>query len=266
MRYVVDTSPSKYELPEEVIRIWREEDVPDVYRVNGMYVVDLQFGERRIMIVPTEETVYIFHRDAKEFLRWLRNVQKKKRKFLEDVREFLYHAIQTELDNVNNIVVEIHKEVSRLERFILKDLGKENEGAVISMYRLTSLLLQIKRDLTYFNLSLSKLRKLFPPDEINELRLSIKETLTLINLTLNTAGSLLDVHDKALSMELNLLIKRLTAISIILAVITIITGIYGMNFRVIPLADHPLGFWIINGFMVMLFFLMLWWFKRIGWM
>ncbi|HID09362.1 TPA: magnesium transporter CorA family protein, partial [Candidatus Micrarchaeota archaeon] len=90
--------------------------------------------------------------------------------------------------------------------------------------------------------------------------------LSFVNLTIKSANSILDLHDRALSMELNLLIKRLTAISIILAVITIVTGIYGMNFRYLPLADHPHGFWIINGLMLALYVGMWWWFRRIGWM
>jgi magnesium transporter len=90
--------------------------------------------------------------------------------------------------------------------------------------------------------------------------------LSFVSLTIKSANSILDLHDRALSMELNILIKRLTAISIILAVITIVTGIYGMNFRYIPLAEHPYGFWIINGFMVALYVVMYYLFKRARWL
>ena len=49
------------------------------------------------------------------------------------------------------------------------------------------------------------------------------------------------------SNELNKIVKRLTAFSIILIAPTVVTGIYGMNFRYIPLSANPYGFYIITG-------------------
>ena len=251
---------------ERVLHIWENEDVPDIYYIDGTVVVDLQFMNHRVLIAATREVVIALHSGEPKLVRWMRNVLKKRRKFLADYRDFLYHAILMELDILNEAVLEIHKEISRYEREVLRSLRSENEELVLKLYDAITRLLDARRELTYFYRMLVKLRKVVREEELQELRSSIQETVSLINLSLSTARSLLDVHDKVLSMELNLLIKRLTAISIILAVITIITGIYGMNFRFLPLADHPLGFWLINGLMVVLFFLMWWWFKKIGWM
>ncbi len=251
---------------ERIEEIWEREDVPDIYFVNGATVVDLQFMDHRVLIVSSKEVVYVLYRGEPRLVRWLRNVLRKKRKFLEDHREFLYHAIDMELEILNEAVLDLHKEMSRYERRILENIKTEEEKVIFSIYEAITKLLDIRRELTYFYRMLVKLRKVLRPEALEELRSSIQETVSLINLSLSTARSLLDVHDKVLSMELNLLIKRLTAISIILAVITIITGIYGMNFRFLPLADHPHGFWLINGLMVALFVLMWWWFKKIGWM
>ncbi len=47
------------------------------------------------------------------------------------------------------------------------------------------------------------------------------------------------------SNELNIRMKRITSYALIIMIPTLITGIYGMNFRFLPLADHPQGFLIM---------------------
>jgi len=251
---------------EEIKRIWDEEDVPDIYKIDGATVVDLQFLEHRVVIAITKEVVYITFSGSARLVRWVRNVLKKKRKFLENPYLFLYHAVSVELEEVNGAVLDLHKDVTRREKEILGDLRKAKEKTILEIYEDITQLLDIRRELSYFYRMLVKLGKNMRPEHLEELRSSVHETLSLINLSLTTARSLLDVHDRVLSMELNLLIKRLTAISIILSVLTIITGIYGMNFKYLPLASHPLGFWLINIFMMVLFGLMWWWFRKVGWM
>lgn len=251
---------------EEVKRIWNEEDVPDIYKVGGAIIVDLQFLDHRALIILTKEVVYIAYSGSMRLIKWVRNVLKKRRKFLDNSHEFLYHAISVELEEVNEAVLDLHKDVTRREKEILEDLRKTKEQTILEIYDDITKLLDIRRELSYFYRMLVKLGKSIKPDYLEELRSSVHETLSLINLSLTTTRSLLDVHDRVLSMELNLLIKRLTAISIILSVLTIVTGIYGMNFKYIPLATHPLGFWLINVLMIVLFAIMWWWFKRIGWM
>ncbi len=50
-----------------------------------------------------------------------------------------------------------------------------------------------------------------------------------------------------ISNSLNLIMKRLAAYGLILLIPTLISGIFGMNFSVIPLAQHEWGFYVITG-------------------
>ena len=254
-RYIKDSR-----VAEEAERVWREEDVPDVYRVDHAILVDLQFLDYRILCVRTAKDLVIFYTGDPPFLEWLERYLDR----VKDHDDLLFHVIHSVLEDVNERILSEHRTLSRIENKIIGGYGGEED--IRNLYSHMAKLLEIKRNLTYFNQVLPKLSDVLDEYQISELRSSISEGLTLIDLSLGVARSIMDVYDKTLSMELNLLIKRLTAISIILAVLTIITGMWGMNFANIPLYDHPLGFWIITGFMVLLFLLLTALFKTAGWM
>jgi magnesium transporter len=57
----------------------------------------------------------------------------------------------------------------------------------------------------------------------------------------------LDAYLSASSNRLNEVMRALTLISTIFLPLTFITGLWGMNFEVIPIDKHPLGFYIIIG-------------------
>ncbi|MDN5358642.1 MAG: magnesium transporter [Candidatus Diapherotrites archaeon] len=253
---------------EQIEQIWEEEDVPDVYFVDGTLVVDLNFMDQSTLIAVKKNVVAVVAEEDTDLLRWIRNSIKKKRKFLQNPGAFVYRAIKKQLDIIHDHVSEIHKIVTRVEKDMSRNLRSENTEHVLHVYDVLLELHDVRRELAYFWKVIMKLKRwpLLKPEEIEDIKGDVQEVLSFVGLTIKSANSILDLHDRALSMELNLLIKRLTAISIILAVITIVTGIYGMNFRYLPLAEHPYGFWIINGFMVLLYFGMWWWFKKIGWM
>ena len=64
--------------------------------------------------------------------------------------------------------------------------------------------------------------------------------------------SAIQLHFAASSHETNALIKRLSLLTAVFAPLTLITGVFGMNFEFMPLLKNPIGFWITIGFMVCL--------------
>jgi len=65
-------------------------------------------------------------------------------------------------------------------------------------------------------------------------------------------GSVLETYRGAVADRTNEIIRVLTVFSAILLPLTLISGIFGMNFVDIPLADHEYGFWIMVGAMALL--------------
>jgi magnesium transporter len=80
-------------------------------------------------------------------------------------------------------------------------------------------------------------------------------------------SGLLDAHLSNVSNQLNAVMKVLTVIATVFMPLTVLTGVYGMN---VPLPRLPGGdaaqFWWILGIMVSVSGLMLWAFRRKGWL
>ncbi len=68
------------------------------------------------------------------------------------------------------------------------------------------------------------------------------------------------------SQRINEVMKILTIFSVIMLPLSVISGIYGMNLRQLPLASHPLSFVIIIGIMASIVVGMLAYFSRKGWL
>ena len=78
--------------------------------------------------------------------------------------------------------------------------------------------------------------------------------------------SIADVALAIVSNNLNDVMKRLTAYATILMLVTLITGIYGMNFEVMPLLQEPWGFYLIMGVILTVAAGLFFWFRRVDWL
>lgn len=75
-----------------------------------------------------------------------------------------------------------------------------------------------------------------------------------------------DLFMSALSHRTNEIMRRMTMFASVMLPLTLISGVYGMNFvRLWPSVDNPNGFWIIIGIMAALSGVLIFWFRRWGW-
>lgn len=84
----------------------------------------------------------------------------------------------------------------------------------------------------------------------------------------NERDMLMNLQDLSMSQintRLNEVMKVFTLLATLMAPATVIGGIFGMNFDVIPLTHRVSGFYITVGFMLAIPLVMLIWFKRKGW-
>lgn len=76
---------------------------------------------------------------------------------------------------------------------------------------------------------------------------------------------LMDMYMTTISNKMNEVMKVLTVISTIFIPLTFMAGIYGMNFDYIPELHYKYSYFILWGLMIILFFAMLYYFKRKKW-
>jgi len=77
--------------------------------------------------------------------------------------------------------------------------------------------------------------------------------------------SLLDAYLSAVSNRLNETMKRLTVIGAIMAALTVITGVYGMNFEVMPELKWKFGYAFVWAMMFLVSFGLYYFFKKKDW-
>lgn len=75
----------------------------------------------------------------------------------------------------------------------------------------------------------------------------------------------MDIYLNSTSLRLNEVMKALTIVSTIFLPLTLIAGIFGMNFEYIPVSTLPLGFYILCGLMTLLGLFMLVYFRWRKW-
>lgn len=69
-------------------------------------------------------------------------------------------------------------------------------------------------------------------------------------------AGMLDIYLSSISNRVNMEVRALTVVAMLFMPATLIAGIFGMNFKVMPLLDHPDGFWFALCMMAGIFTLM----------
>jgi len=75
-----------------------------------------------------------------------------------------------------------------------------------------------------------------------------------------------DAHLTAMNTELNLTLRTLTAVATLLLPLSLIAGLFGMNFKSMPLIDQPWGLAVLSGVMVVLAIATWKWLRGRGWL
>ncbi|MDP3770688.1 MAG: magnesium transporter CorA family protein [bacterium] len=158
-------------------------------------------------------------------------------------------------------------EIARIERAIRAH--RTDPKTMDTIYRL-------KKTLIYFHKALIGNREVIASIEkayaqfidstlLHRFRVLHDQTVQLVELGAtyrDILTSTLEVHLAVISNALNMTMKRVTSWGAIILVPSLIAGIYGMNFRLLPGSEHPLGFVITLFVMVCSVVALYWYFKR----
>jgi magnesium transporter len=79
------------------------------------------------------------------------------------------------------------------------------------------------------------------------------------------ANTLQEMYFNNMNLRMNEVMKTLAILTSVMAPATVIGGIFGMNFDVIPYAHHKWGFYGTVAVMCLIPLLMIWWFQKRGW-
>lgn len=139
---------------------------------------------------------------------------------------------------------------------------------------------QIKKQLLYMRRSVSPLRDVFNillrrdslafPREVSYYFQDIFDHLIRVADSIDNLrdllGSTMDVYLSLQGNRMNMVMKRLTALSTILMSAALVSGIYGMNFQHMPELTWPYGYYGALGLMALIALALLIFFRWIKWL
>jgi magnesium transporter len=90
------------------------------------------------------------------------------------------------------------------------------------------------------------------------------QALETANIYANILSGTMDAYASIINNNMNLILKRLTSITIILSLPGLVAGIYGMNVK-IPGAEWPHAFWVTIAISLGISGVISWYFYRKKW-
>ncbi len=149
-----------------------------------------------------------------------------------DVLKGLYKAL----------IAYYHEELSRLDEAIEKHIDRVLKGVdkYPPIYRLYGRASRLHRGVHGLIYSLHRLERIY-----SELKELTEEAVMLENMystSIDRITQAFSLYFTVISDKTNKIVTKLTIISAIFLPLTLIAGIYGMNFRYMPELYHPLGY------------------------
>ena len=180
-----------------------------------------------------------------------------------------YSMIDLIVDNYYNVLEKLGEKIEQLEEEIIR------YGTTRSLARISSLrkeLIVLKRNIAPvrdmvngFLRSESELLEERTQKYFKDVYDHIVQASDLVENYRDMMITLQDLYMNKVNLKLNEVMKVMTIVTCLLAPATIIGGIFGMNFDVIPLAHQQEGFYIALSLMILIPLWMIFTFKKRGW-
>lgn len=182
----------------------------------------------------------------------------------------LYSLIDVVVDHYFLVVEHFGNEISELE---LRVSGKADKTLVKQINNL-------KRELVFLRKVMIPLREAVRKITVTENELVKEENEKYYNDVLDHVnqviqdleaqreliGGVMDTYDSSLNYRMNNVMKTLTIITTVFIPLSFIAGLYGMNFKYMPELDHPYGYPITLGVMLVTGIGMFIWMKQRDWL
>lgn len=162
----------------------------------------------------------------------------------------------------------IDKKRNEIEERIENDTREDD---LIALHELESTLVYFATSLRANGNVLDRLTRYkrleqYPEDKelLDDVIIENKQAIEMTVIYRDIINGTRELMSSVLDNRLNNVMKTLTSITLIMAVPTVISGIYGMNVNSegMPFASSPLGFAIICGIMVVVCIFMMWFLKK----
>ena len=164
------------------------------------------------------------------------------------------------LNRVSTYYLLYLRQIDKKSIMIEKRLHKSMKNReLVQLHSLSKSLVYFSTSLKSNEITLEKMLKLDviqryeeDKDVLEDVIIENKQAIEMTDIYSNILGSTMDFFASVISNNLNIVMKVLASVTILMSTLTVISGIYGMNFDYLPLLHHPYGFLIIMTLSVIL--------------
>ena len=181
-----------------------------------------------------------------------------------------YLLMDAIVDDYRPLLDGMAERLDDLEDQIFKEF---DPNAIEEIFRLKKQLVYLRRTITplrdVFNTLLRREQPLFPREtyfyfqDVFDHIIRVADTIDNLR---DMVGSAMEAYLSVSGNRMNIVMKRLTAISTILMSVTLIAGIYGMNFKLMPELDWKYGYAAALFSMVLVSFALYIYLRKIKWL
>lgn len=264
------------------------EDIVDVYKrpthveyKNGHFISLKSFTYNKEKQEVTPQTISLFfgkgfvlsfqeHED--DVFKVLRDrIEGSKGRIRERGADYLMYAIiDVIVDKYFHVIDNVEETLEELEDTISNNVDSINKGELqitkVNLIKIRKSVVPLREALNQFIRSESELieprTEIFLRDVYDHTIQVVESADTLRDIL----GGLQDLYISEISLKMNKIMQVLTIVTAIFVPLSFLTGLYGMNFDVIPELKQPNGYFFLWAFMLLITIGMLWWFKRKKWL
>ena len=181
-----------------------------------------------------------------------------------------YLIMDAVVDGYFPILDTMSDRMDEMEDLLFDDRASET---IETIFQIKKQLLHLRRSVTplrdVFNILLRREQPLFTREvvyyfhDIYDHLIRVADTIDNLR---DLLGSTMDVYLSLQGNRMNMVMKRLTALSTILMSAALVSGIYGMNFAHMPELQWQYGYYLALGFMVALALSLIIFFRWIKWL
>ncbi|WP_411821310.1 magnesium/cobalt transporter CorA [Leptospira sp. 'Mane'] len=237
---------------------------------KGFYFDKSQLVSRNFNFILTKNQIISITLDYRETIADLIDNWKANHSILAQGYEFIVHKIlDTETDHTLAIVQKIEEKIEQLEDQIFNNSRRLD---ISYIYSLRGSLQSMKKGLIQNKEvleSVEAIQSSFFSDEADAFFRDVRDhsikILELVDSNIESISSALEAHIAISSRKTNEIMKTLTIMTAIMLPMSLIAGIFGMNFKHIPTLDWEWGYFYSIVWMIGTGITMYWYFRFKRW-
>ncbi|MGD2119879.1 MAG: magnesium transporter CorA family protein [Chromatiales bacterium] len=231
---------------------------------------DLEFATQQLAVFVGERLLVTRHSQQSRFIQNWRERLRQRGCADESPLSFTVAMARRVTNRYGQILLDLEHRLDEVEDELF---ASRTDGLMEELVGYNTALRKMRRILAYHTHAFESLRDHFDPEqshhwrtEFDDIHSLMERFHSLADLYQNVINDLIDGYISLNAHHLNQIMKVLTIVTVIFVPLTLLVGIYGMNFEYIPELKSPNGYFILLSVMVVIVAALLLLFKRVRWL